>query len=143
MRRNAVGLIWLAGIVLAVIVYQLGPDRMLFESVQVIDNLRDTINGVFAALAINTFDVLRALALGLLPVFAVLAALAQRRGLRIGRQVIVVAVLMLVLLYLPSRDGYYVSNPRWMLAFLVIAGGCLSVTRQLTRPQLPQSWPRP
>lgn len=131
MRRNIVGLVWLAGLVLAVFVYEAGPDRILYRAVHLLDGLRDAVNAILAAFAINTFDVMRALSLALVPVFVVLAALANRRGVGVARTVVVVAVLVLALLYVPVREGYYVSGTRWLLAFLVVGIGCLSLTRRL------------
>ena len=141
MRKNLVGLIWLAGIVLALIVYQVGPDRILYSAVNVVDNLRGAINDLFAALAVNTYDVMRALTLGLLPAFIVLGFLAHRRGRRSIGAMIVVAVLFLLLLYQPAREGWYVSSTRWTIAFFAVAIGCAVMTRRLTEPD--RVWQNP
>jgi hypothetical protein len=132
LRKNMVGMIWVAGLILAAIVYLIGPDRILYAGIAAIDNARATMDRAFSALAINTFEVMRALALGLAPAFLVLCALASRRGIPYLRLLVVVAVLFLVLLYLPAHEGWYVSSKRWTVAFIAVAVGCAVMSRRLT-----------
>lgn len=141
MGKNVVGLVWLAGIVLAIVVYRVGPDQILYTGVHLVDNIRLAIDNLLAALAIDTYDVMRALTLGLLPAFVVLAVLAQRGGRPVLRVVVVVAVLFLLLLYQPAREGWYVSSTRWTLAFFAVAIGCAMITRRLMEP--PRDWRGP
>ncbi|MBV9811208.1 MAG: hypothetical protein JO326_00540 [Acetobacteraceae bacterium] len=143
--RNLVGIIWLAGLLCAVLVYKLGPDRILYSVADLIDRLRDSLDDLLAAFAVNTFDVMRALAIGLVPAFVAFCVLAHRRGLPAMRALVIVAALWLLLLYQPVRDGDPVSAFRWTVAFLTVAIGCLLVARHLgaERPAPPPypSWP--
>ena len=147
-RRNAVGLIWLVGLACAVVVYRVGPDTILYAVADAIDGLRHYVDDLLAALAVNTFDVMRALAIGLVPAFIAFCVIAHRRGLPAMRALVVVTVLWLLLLYQPVRDGEPVSSFRWTVAFLVVGIGCLVVARHLNdgpRERMPPphpTWPQ-
>ncbi len=135
MRKNLVGLIWLAGLMLAGVVYLVGPDRILYAAIAAIDHAGALLNGIVAAFAINTYEVMRALALGLAPAFVVLCLVAQRRGIHYLRPLIVVGVLFLGLLYEPAHDGWGISSTRWTVAFVAVAVGCAVMSRRLTFPE--------
>ena len=148
MRKNAVGLIWLAGIVLAIAVYRIGPDDILYGTVQAIEGAREQLRLLLAAFAVDTYDLMRAATLGLLPVFVGLGLLAQRRGHRIGRPVVIVVALTLLLLYQPAHEGWYISSTRWTVAFIVVACGCAVMTRRVLGhaddwPPAASRWSRP
>lgn len=131
-RRNLVGLIWLAGIVLAVLVYQAGPDRIVYAAADAIDAVRAAFDNILAAFAVNTFEVMRALTIGLVPAFVALCAVAHHRGQRVLWTLVTVALAILVLLYRPLRDGEIISSFRWTVAFLVVGVASLNVTRRLS-----------
>ena len=50
-------------------VYQIGPDRIAWAGFESLLHLRETLDAAFAAVAINMFELMRALAIGLFPVF--------------------------------------------------------------------------
>ncbi|HEX3347401.1 MAG TPA: hypothetical protein VHS58_04785 [Acetobacteraceae bacterium] len=150
LRRNVVGLIWLIGLLCAVVVYRVGPDRILYSVADVIENFRAYVDDLLSAFAVNTFDVMRALAIGLMPAFIAFCVIAHRRGLPAMRSLVVVSVLWLLLLYQPVRYGEPVSAFRWTVAFLAVGIGCLVVARHLshdprdrTAPPYPSWPPRP
>jgi hypothetical protein len=139
MRRNIVGLVWLVGIVLTIAVYQIGPDRIVWFGYDGLRQARAAIDGVFASLALNTFELMRALAIGLFPVFVVLALVALRRGLPARSALVAVTLVVLVLIAAPMRHGEAISDARWTAAFLVVLAGSIAMTRRLTAPALPPS----
>jgi hypothetical protein len=142
MRRNLVGLVWIIGIALTVIVYQVGPDRIVWESFGWLRDLRVAIDSLFASLAVNTFELMRALTIGLFPVFVVLALVALRRGLPVRSTLIAVTIVFVLLLLAPLRNGEGISDLRWIAAFVVVLGGSISMTRRLTGPAAQAAqWP--
>jgi hypothetical protein len=143
MRRNIVGLVWLVGIVLTALVYQIGPDRIVEASFGWLGDIRAAVDALFAALALNTFELMRALAIGLFPVFVVLALVALRRGLAARGALIAVTLVFLLLLAAPLRRGEAISDARWTGAFLVVLAGSIAMTRRLTGPSIPAAWPGP
>lgn len=139
MRRN-IGLIWVAGGMLTLAVYATGPDRFLRASLAGLYGLQRAAEALIAAFTVQTFDLLRALAVGLFAVFVVLGALAARRGLRARAALVLVSAVYVALLY-PAMDGDYASPQRWLGAFLLAAVGALVMTSRLASPG-PQSTAR-
>ncbi len=137
-QRNAIGVVWLIGGLLALGAYVIGPDRFLHGAFGVLIDLQATFGNLHAAfqallagLTVEAFELIRALAIGLFVVFVALGLIAARRGLRARVALVTLTVLYLVLLY-PALDGYYVSSAHWMGAFLLAAVGALVMTRRLT-----------
>ena len=86
MRRESILMIWIGGFVLAAALYWIGPDRFLDACLNLIDSLDTTVRNLVAMLGAQTYGVVRALAIAMYVVFAVLAFLASQRGHRgIGR----------------------------------------------------------
>jgi hypothetical protein len=135
LRRNIVALVWVVGLACAALVYSAGPDRILYAVADAIDRVRDGLDALLQAFAVNTFDVVRALAIGLVPAFVAFCVLAHRRGLPALRALAVVGALWLVLLYQPVRDGDPVSPFRWTVAFIAVGAGSLAVAGRLAAPR--------
>jgi hypothetical protein len=139
MRRNIVGLVWLVGIALTILVYQIGPDRIVWNAFGWLNDVHAAVDALFASLAVNTFELMRALAVGLFPVFVVLALVAMRRGLAARGALVAVTLVFVLLLAAPLRHGEIISDARWTGAFLVVLAGSIAMTRRLTAPAAP--WP--
>ena len=139
MRRNIVGIVWLVGILLTVAVYQIGPDRIVWAGFEWMFHLRAAVDALFAALAVNTFELMRAVAIGLCPVFVVLSLLAARRGVASRGALVVVSLVFVLLLAAPLRHGEMISDARWTGAFLLMLIGSLSMTRRLALPGRPDA----
>lgn len=129
MRNSPVVLAWTAGLVLAVLVYWVGPDHFVFR-------LQDTLN-VFAwrvsefvsDLSTASLDLVRALAIGLYATFAVLALAVLRRG---GTAKAMLAVISVLFFWL--ADGgldWFGTNTRWFAALLLAAAGAAVMTGRL------------
>lgn len=135
MRRNTIGLIWLAGIVFTLILYRVGPENVVQSFGDVLLRVQDGLQELLGMLAVNTYQLMRAFAIGLFPVFVALCLMAMRRGLRARRALIVVSVLFVAMLYGPVLDGDRISSNRWMAAFLLVSIGSAVMTQRLTARQ--------
>ena len=130
MRRDIIGLVWLAGIVLTIALYATGPDRFLQAAFDSILQFHLLITAFLANFTIQALELIRALAVGLFAVFVALAIIAARRGLRARAALVIVTAMFLALLY-PVFDGYVLPTGRWFGAFLLAAVGALVMTRRL------------
>ena len=104
MRPNALIAIWLGGAMLAAVAYVVGPDRLLYQAWDVLAGLQAGLAAFADTLAAASFDLLRALAIGLFIVFVLLALVAIRRGLR-GRTALVVVSSIYLSSSAPARPG--------------------------------------
>lgn len=140
MRRDSILMIWIGGVVLAVFIYAIGPDRFLGAVV----NLFDTIDGFFRNIALilgtQAYGVVRALTIAFWFVFAVLCVLASRRGLRSFWPLVIVTGLSLLLVWRPYWSPAPISH--WVLALVLVLVGAVTMTQRLTaRPPGPPPFP--
>lgn len=140
MRRNTIGMIWIAGLVLAALLYVAGPDRFVDRCLDLLDALNNAVHAIVISLGAEAYDVVHALALALLVVFVVLGLLASRRGVRAGWAMVVVPVAFLMLVWRPFGYGP-VPAGRWLAALVLALAGAVAMTRRLTDPPPPQSGP--
>jgi hypothetical protein len=135
-------MIWIGGLVLAVALYLIGPDRF-FDAVL---NLGDTIDAAFrnlvAMLGAQTYSVVRALAIALYVVFAVLALLASQRGHRGLGALLVVSTVYLILVWRPY-DTFPAPISRWIAALVLVVVGAVVMTQRLTVPPFVRDRPLP
>ena len=61
MRREQVAMIWIGGLVLAVALYVVGPDRFIDACWDLIDTIDDGFRALVAQLGAQTYGVVRAL----------------------------------------------------------------------------------
>jgi hypothetical protein len=80
MRREQIAMIWIGGFVLAVALYVVGPDRFIGACWDLIDKIDEGFRALVAQLGERTYGVVRAFALAIYVVFAVLCVLSSRRG---------------------------------------------------------------
>jgi hypothetical protein len=139
-RRNTIGLIWIGGLVLAVLIYLVGPDRFLERCIAAFDSLDDAIHALIVSLGVQAYDVVHAVALALLVVFVVLGFMASRRGIRSGWALIVVPLVFLMLVWRPFAYGPAPIG-RWLAALVIALVGAVAMTRRLTGPPPPASGP--
>jgi hypothetical protein len=94
-------LIWIGGLALAVLLYLIGPDRF-FDAIWDITDTIDVFTREWVAeLGIRSYAVVRALAIAIYLVFAVLAILASQRGHRGMWALVVVTAACMVLNWRP------------------------------------------
>lgn len=128
MGRNTVALVWLGGAVLALLVYATGPGHVIAAAIAGIEHAVWEFQRWLGFVAFQSFDLIRAVAIGLFAVFIVLGILAGQRGR--GGGMVGVTVLFLALV----GFGGYDSRFCWLAALIIAAFGALSMTRRLIEP---------
>ena len=126
-QRRTIALIWIAGLLLALAAYTVGPDDFVRAAFLLFDRLAENVQIALHDLGARTYDVLRALALGLFAIFFVLSVLAAQRGLPARGTLLIVTLLFLLLVWHEGPE----ATGHWTLAFLLAAAGAASVTRRL------------
>ncbi len=127
MSRNTVALIWLAGIVLAILLYVAGPGHFIGLMLAGVDRAEWVVANAIGFLSMQTFDLVRAAAIALFAVFLALGGLASQRGVGRGSGLVGVSVLFVVLIVI----GGYDSRFCWFAALLVAGAGAVSMTQRL------------
>ncbi len=122
--------IWIGGLVLAVALYAVGPDRFLDACLNVFDGIAAAFHNVAFMLGAQAYGVVRALAIALYAVFVVLAFLAAQRGYRAVGALTAVTIVALILVWRPYAD-YPAPLSRWMGALGLVAVGAIIMTQRL------------
>jgi hypothetical protein len=133
MNRTTIAAIWIAGIVLALLVYVTGPERFVFAAAEFVQRAWWSAQEALRNLSIAAFDLVRALAIGLYFVFLALGVLAVSRGGRGLVALVVVSLLFFALAWQDYGTGFG-SRMRWGAALMLVGVGALSMTRRLTHP---------
>lgn len=128
-RRDPILLAWAVGLVLAVAVYVVGPDRFVFRMLDSLHVLAWRISEAVEDLSLLALDLVRALAIGLFATFVVLAVAVARRGGR-GRGALLLVTLLFVVLVSGGVDGG-APNARWTAALLLSGVGAAIMTGRL------------
>ena len=128
MRRDPVSLIWLVGLVLAVLFYLLDPTLLAGRLGEGLTWLSSRVDLVFAQLTFAAADAVRAAALAFYAVFCILALLVIGRGGR-GRAALVLVSIAFVLLV--GWDDTAPGERRWGEALLLAGVGALVMTRRV------------
>jgi hypothetical protein len=136
---RSIAVIWIAGIVLAVLVYAVGPEQFVFASFDLFERAWSGVQDLLRNLSIAAFDLVRALAIGLYFVFVALAVLAIRRGGRGWAALIVVSLVFLGLVWHDPGRGFG-SRTRWGAALVLAGVGALGMTRRLSHPEPAGGW---
>ena len=143
MQRQTIGIIWIGGLVLAVLLYLVGPDSFVAACIDLLSRLDDAFHAFLSFLGTQAFNVVRAGAIAIFIVFLVLAFLAASRGLRSGWALVIVPITFLILVWGPSHS-LSSSISRWFAALLlVIIGGAVMTQRLLAPPPVPRAPPPP
>ncbi len=131
-RRDPVVIAWAAGLVLALLVYFVGPDDFLFRLQDSLHLLLWRIGEAVASLSIAALDLVRALAIGLYATFLALAVGVARRG---GRARMAAAVVSIVFFMLVDGAAHGLQA-RWTAALVVSAVGAAVMTGRLRHGSL-------
>jgi nicotinamide riboside transporter PnuC len=142
MRREHILMIWIGGIVLAVALYLIGPDRFFDTFFDLIDGIDAAFRNLVAALGAKTYGVVRALAIAIYVVFAVLAVLASQRGHRGFWALVVVSGVFMMLIW-RSFGVYPAPLSRWIAALVLVVVAALVMTQRLTMVPSRRSGPLP
>ena len=131
MKRNHVAAIWMLGLVVALLAFELGSNHFLAT-------LAAISNQAFALIEQWTYDLsrsaaefVRAAAIGLYVVFVALSLLVLRQG---GRARTALVVVSLVFYFLVGGTDFDASNSRWFSAFILAGIAALIMTARLTGP---------
>jgi hypothetical protein len=133
MRRDHILMIWIGGVVLAVGLYLIGPDRFFDAFFDAIDAIDATFRNLLAELGVKTYGIVRAFAIAIYVVFAVLAVLASQRGRHGFWAVAVVSFVFLMLVWRPF-GVYPAPLNRWMAALVLVVVAAVVMTQRLIMP---------
>ena len=140
MNRTTIGLVWLGGIVLMLLLYAIGPLHFLAAVHALFLNFWDALDNLIARLEHEALDAVRAAAIALYVVFVVLGVLALRQRLRAAPTLVIVSVLFLVL----AESDWYDPGTKWFTAALLAGVGAAVMTSRLLRgpppPRSDQPW---
>jgi peptidoglycan/LPS O-acetylase OafA/YrhL len=126
-RNRTVGIVWGAGLTLALLVYLVGPDQFLDQAFGFADHLAGAMREALLTLSGRAYDVIRALAIACFTVFFVLSVVATGRGLPGQGMLVGVTLLFLILVWHQGPE----ASGHWVLAFLLSATAAANVTRRL------------
>ena len=127
MQNRTVTIVWVAGLLLAIFIYALGPDDTLAALFGLADRAGLAIQRAANALGGRAFDILRALAVACFAVFFALCVVATGRGRPTLWLMLGVSVLFLALVWHQGRE----ATGHWTLALLLSAAAALNVTRRV------------
>ena len=127
-QHRIIALVWIAGLLMALAAYEVGQDNFVQSAFLLFDRLADATQQLLHEFGARTYDLLRALALGLFAIFFVLSVVAAQRGLPARGTLLIVTLLFIILVWHEGPE----ATGHWMLAFLLTAVGAASVTRRLT-----------
>ncbi len=142
MQRQTIGIIWIGGLVLALVLYLIGPDSFVTACLDFLAALDDAFHAFLSFLGTQAFNVVRAAAIAIFMVFLVLAFMAASKGLRAGWALIIVPVTFLMLVWGPS-SAMTGSISRWFAALLLVIIGGGVMTQRLLAPPPPSRMPPP
>lgn len=130
MDRKTIGLVWIGGAALMVVLYWIGPLHFIHAFETFVSRLWWFLGDLIETLAARALDAVRAAAIALYAVFLVLAILARRRGLRSGGTWFVVTVLFLLLV----DTDWYDPGTKWFSAAVLAGVGAAVMTGRLLHP---------
>jgi hypothetical protein len=125
-----------------VALYLIGPDRFFDVCLVLIDEIDAVFRNLIAALGAQTYGVIRAFAIAIYVVFAVLAFLASQRGHRGLWALIVVTATFMVLVWRPYAV-YPAPISRWIAALVLVVIAAVIMTQRLTATPMRRNGPPP
>jgi hypothetical protein len=128
MRDRTVTVVWVVGLILAALVYLVGPDRFLENAFADADRLAEAAQRALLQAGARVYDVVRALAIACFAIFFALSVIAAGRGQPARGLLLLVSLLFLVLVWHEGPE----ATGHWLLAFLLAAAGAASMTRRLS-----------
>ena len=142
MRREQILMIWIGGIVLAVALYAVGPDRFIDACWNLLDSIDTVFRDLVAQFGERAYGVVRAFTIAIYVVFAVLCVLASRRGQSGLWPLIVVSMVFLMLTWRPF-SFYPAPLGRWMASLILVVVAALIMTQRLMASPLRGPGPLP
>jgi hypothetical protein len=133
-------LIWIGGAVLAVLLYAIGPDTFLDACLHLFDTIDALFHRLADLLGAQAYSVVRALAIALYVVFAVLTLLASQRRLAGIGVLVVMTVIIMLLVWRPYSDPAPISH--WLVTLVLVFVGAVTMTQRLIGPPRPTLPPR-
>ena len=131
MRRNTIGLVWIAGLVLAVLLTVVGPGLLGTRLDLAIDRVVDGVTLALARLDDPAREMIRGFAIAAYVVFVALCVMARRRRLPSMGAAIAVTLLFLLLVGGPRQWANSLHGAHWFLALLLALAAALLMTRRL------------
>jgi hypothetical protein len=131
MRREQILMIWIGGFVLAVALYLVGPDQFIDAVWALTDRIDAAFRDLVAQLGARSYGVVRAFAIAIYVVFAVLCVLASRRGHHGLWPLIVVTAVFFMLTGHPF-DADSAPLSRWIVALVVVVIAAVMMTQRVT-----------
>jgi hypothetical protein len=142
-RPDPIALVWIGGIVLAVLAFVMGPTHLVSEALDALQRAAWYVDDLVRSLGDITINLERAVAIGLYGTFLGLSLLALHRGAPALGGLIVVSIVFLLLVWGAEGPGAG-ANLRWAAALVLAALAALSITRRLAaRPPPPPPMRRP
>jgi hypothetical protein len=135
-------MIWGGGFLLAIALYVIGPDEFLDACLRLLDSIDHLFRHLGLALGVVTYGAVRALAIAIYVVFAVLAVLSSQRGRHGFWALVWVTIGFLMLVWRPYADAF-VPVSRWLGALLVAGAGAAVMTQRLMAPDGRRTGPVP
>lgn len=133
MNRNTIGLIWIGGLVLAVLLTVIGPGSLGAGVAAAFDHTFDTISLALEQLGDPLREMIRGFALAAYVVFIVLCVLARRRGMPSVGAAVAVTLGFLLLAGGPRDWSRSLQGSHWLLALILALGAALVMTRRVMR----------
>lgn len=127
MGRNAVILIWVVGLALALLLIFAGPNPVEAAFEQTLARVEQQLDGLDA----SAIAVLRAIGIALFFVFLGLCVVALRQGQPAIGTAIVVSLLFLLFAGEIHLWPLFQPHPHWLAAFLVSLFASLAMTRRV------------
>ncbi len=127
MHRNTVLLIWVLGVLLALLLIFAGPNPVQ----QALEDVLDRVETLVDRLDGPTAQVVRAAAIALYCVFLALCVVALRLGLPALGTAIVVSVLFLLLAGYVFAWVFYLRHAHWGMALILALFASLTMTRRV------------
>jgi predicted DNA repair protein MutK len=141
-QRNSIAAVWIGGLVLAVALYAIGPDRFVEACLDLMNGIDTVFRNLVLTLGVQVFGIVRALAIAIYAVFFVLASLSIARGSRGVWALIVVTVIFVMLVGRPDGD-FSAPVGRWILALALVLTGAAIMTQRLLAPRFSRGVPPP
>ena len=131
MSRNTIGLIWVGGLLAAVLLTVVGPGALGTELGSAFDRLLDSVALALAQVGDPFREMIRGFAIAAYGVFIALCVVARRRRLPAMTTAVVVTLVFLFLVGAPREWGRSLHGAHWFLALLLNLTASLLMTRRL------------
>ncbi len=133
MDRKKLYMIWGGGALLALLIFGLGPDRVLTQVAYMLDSFWWNLTNWLRDINGRVYDLLRACAIASFVVFWVLGVMAVRAGARGWAALLVITLIFLLLVGTPGHWEIRVPAGDWLAALVASVVGALTMSGRLAR----------